>query len=375
MPKEIVMPLLGFSMEEGRIMQWLKEEGDSLEKGEPLLVIETDKASLEAESHYRGTLYKILVEEGESAPVGTPIALFLEPGEEPGDEDEPGEAVAVSEPVPAKEADPIQEAPSQSKVQGDRIFASPLARKKARENSVDLQELEGSGPGGRIVAADVPDAQAVSKSEDEVVPYAGARKAIGDKTQLSKNTAPHYYMSMEIDMEAVLAFREQVSRQRKLSLNHILIKAAAMALKDNPKLNSTLEAETITFHGDVNIGFVVATDDGMQIPVLRRVTEKSLSALAQEAEALTERVRQGRMQVADTQEGTFTVSNLGMYGITEFTAVIHQPQTAILAVGAVKDKVLKVTLSMDHRVIDGVSGARFLASLKEFLEQPLNMLI
>lgn len=374
MPKKIIMPLLGFSMEEGRIMQWLKEEGDSLEKGEPLLVIETDKASLEAESHYRGTLHKILVEEGESAPVGAPIALYLEPGEEPGEES--GEPVSVSELAPEEVAAPIKEAPSPPKAQGNRIIASPLARKKARENSVDLQGLKGSGPGGRIVAADVQDGvQAVGNGEDEVVPYAGARKAIGDKTQLSKNTAPHYYMSMEIDMEAVLVFREQVSQQRKFSLNHILIKAVAMALKDNPKLNSTLEDETITFHRDVNIGFVVGTEDGMQIPVLRRATEKSLSALAQEAEALTERVRQERMQVADTQEGTFTVSNLGMYGITEFTAVIHQPQTAILAVGAVKDNVLKVTLSMDHRVIDGVSGARFLASLKEFLEHPLNMLI
>lgn len=374
MPKEIIMPLLGFSMEEGKIMQWLKEEGDPLEKGDPLLIIETDKASLEAESHYRGTLYKILVQEGESAPVGAPIALYLEPGEEPGDV--PDEPEAVAGPAPAGEDAPAVPAalPQQSK--GDRIFASPLARKKARENAVDLRSLRGSGPGGRIVAADVPDgAEPVRRSGDKVVPYAGVRKAIGDKTQLSKNTAPHYYMCIEIDMGAAMAFREQVARRRKFSLNHILIKAVAMALKDNPQLNSTIVGETITYHGDINVGFVVATDEGMQIPVVRRASEKSLTVLAEEADALTERVRQGRMQVADTQEGTFTISNLGMYGITEFTAVIHQPQTAILAVGAVRDNVLKVTLSLDHRVIDGVSAARFLATLKEYLENPCTMLI
>lgn len=374
MPKEIVMPLLGFSMEEGQIMQWLKSEGDSLEKGEPLLVVETDKASLEAESHYRGTLYKILVDEGESAPVGAPIALYLEPGEEPGEvqvapaETEGSESTDEKPETPG----PTPPAPIQS---GDRIIASPLARKLAQDNSVDLKGMNGSGFGGRIVASDVHSRiELGAASGDESVPYAGARKAIGDKTQLSMNTAPHYYMGMEIDMSSVMDFREQAA-EFQLSLNHILIKAVAMALKKNPQLNSTLERDTITFHKAVNIGYVVATDNGMQIPVIRRADEKSLSTLAAEAAALTERVRQGRMQVSDTQEGTFTISNLGMYGITEFTAVINQPQTAILAVGAVKANILKVILSMDHRVVDGVSGAQFLMTLKDYLEHPLKMLL
>lgn len=372
MPKEIVMPLLGFSMEEGQIMQWLKSEGDALEKGEPLLVIETDKASLEAESHYRGTLYKILVDEGESAPVGAPIALYLEPGEKPEDAGEPA--------APLK---PAPEAPAVQTGDSPRTFASPLARKIAGASGVSLEDISGSGFQGRIVAADVhkqaAEMQKLDKAPaegDTAVPYKGARKAIGDKTQLSKNTAPHFYMCAEIDMTAVQAFRDKAAEDgSKFSLNHMLIKAVALALLKNPKLNSTMTGETITYHRAVNIGFVVATDDGMQIPVIRSADGKSISALAAEAKALTDRVREGRMQVSDTQDGTFSISNLGMFGITEFTAIIHQPQTAILAVGALKDNILKVTLSMDHRVIDGVSGARFLMTLKEYLEYPLKMLI
>lgn len=371
MPKEIVMPLLGSSMEEGYIVEWLKDEGDKVLKGEVLLKVETDKAILEAESHYDGILQKILVKEGESAEVGEPIAILVEEGEE----------------VPTSVT---------QKGEKERIFASPLARKLANEKGIDLKKIKGSGPNGRIIETDILKNELAEEREEkteertvETIKITETRKRIADKTRSSKQERPHYYVGMKINVDELLKLREQLkANEIKVSLNDFILKASAVALNDYPILNSSYQEDkgVIEIYKEKNIGMIVGREDGVLIPVIRNADKLSVKEIAEITTEYIEKVRANKITPDDLTGGTFTVSNMGMYGVFEFTAVINPPESAILAVGGVQTElalqegeiveknVIKVMLSLDHRVIDGVVGAQFLQKFKALIENPVKIL-
>jgi len=388
---EVVVPQSGTSSEQATILTWFKREGDRVEKGQALLEIETEKAVLEVEAPASGVLRKILVAEGETVAVLTLIGLIGEP-------DEPIPATAPSGPEPAAAAPvsaptPVAQAPAVSVPPATgRIVATPAARKLARQEGVELAGVRGRGPGGRIVREDVreaalqatpaPVAPSLLPPEDQRTPFSPMRRAIARRLTESKQTAPHFYVTVEIDMTDLLSAREASAGagQEKVSLNAIVLKAVALALREHPRVNATCDGSQIITHAAINIGFAVPVEDGLLVPVIAHCDRRSLLEISREAKRLAEAARQGRL--VSSEPGTFTVSNLGMFGVDSFTAIINQPECAILAVGRVADRLvlteagivnrrfMKVTLSCDHRVIDGVTAARFLNRLKEILEQP-----
>ncbi|WP_198538818.1 dihydrolipoamide acetyltransferase family protein [Mycolicibacterium wolinskyi] len=382
---EITMPRLSDTMEEGVIIAWHKNIGDRVERGDILAEIETDKAIMELESYDEGILERMLAGEGDRVPIGIPIAVI---GDGSGASMEP----ATPPPAPAP-------APAAPQASGDRPKASPLARKIAAENGVDLAAVTGSGPGGRIIRKDVenlrpaetPAAPTPVEGDFDAVPLTTLQRVAAKRLTESKQTAPHFYLTAAVDVTALLAFRETVNDSLraadgpKVSVNDFIVRAVASALRNNPGVNVSFGGDVLLHHHAVHIGVAVAVEAGLVVPVVRDADRKSVSQIAVETKEMAGRARIGKLRADEMSGGTFTISNLGMFGIEQFAAVINPPEAAILAVGAATDelrlidgevvarKILRLTLSADHRAIDGATGAVFLRDLTTLLENPLRI--
>lgn len=420
----ITMPRLSDTMEEGTVVKWLKQEGDKVEEGDILAEIETDKATMEFESFYSGTLLKIGIQEGETAKVDSLLAIIGPEGTDVSGIGKKSGGSPVKEAKPEKqESQSGTETASSSEVEnektthdGGRIFASPLAKKMAADKGIDLSELEGSGENGRIVKKDIesykpsqkPAAEPESASSTEAQPektspkpYVPAgeeefeeiknsqmRKVIAKRLGESKFTAPHYYLTIEVDMMTAMAARKQINElpDVKVSFNDMVIKASAMAIRKHPRVNSQWTGESTKIAKHIHMGVAVAVEDGLVVPVLRFADQMSMTQIGSNVKNLAGKARNKKLQPQEMEGSTFTVSNLGMFGITEFTSIINQPNSAILSVGAIVEKpvvrngqivvgnTMKVTLACDHRTVDGATGAAFLQTLRSYLENPVTML-
>lgn len=421
MAEVIYMPKLSDTMTEGVVAAWLKKVGDPVKSGELIAEIETDKATMEFESFFDGVLLHIGVEAGKGAPVNSLLAIIGQAGEDisglltsaPAVEEksapEPAEAttpVAAPSPAPAPTpvAAPAPVAPKVAAVSNnDRMYASPLAKKLADEKGIDLQNIAGSGENGRIVKRDVehyhphPNGGVVAAGSrsglttetftDE--PVTQMRKTIARRLAESKFTAPHFYLTLDIDMDNAIAFRKSVNNVEgyKISFNDIVVKAVALSLRKHPAVNSAWMGDFIRRNQHVHIGVAVAVDEGLLVPVVRFADTKSFMEISGEVKSFAEKAKTKKLQPSDWEGNTFTISNLGMFGIESFTAIVNPPDSCILAVGGIKEvpvvkngaivpgNVMKVTLSCDHRVVDGASGAAFLQSFKECMENPVSMLL
>ena len=414
------MPRLSDTMEEGTVASWLKQEGDTVEEGEILAEIETDKATMEFESFNSGTLLKIGIQEGETAKVDTLLAIIGPAGtdvsgismdkaaapkkeekkEEP--KKEAPKAESKKEEV-KKEAAPVASSSnktSNSTATGGRIFVSPLAKKMAEEKGIDLRQVSGSGENGRIVKSDIesftPSAAAASPGSSfvsvgtetfEEVPNSQMRKTIAKRLGQSKFTAPHYYLGLDLDMDNAIASRKAINQlpDTKISFNDMVIKAAAMALRLHPKVNTQWTDKNTIIAKHIHIGVAVAVDDGLLVPVLPFADQMSMQQIGGKVRELAGKARNKKLQPKEMEGSTFTISNLGMFGITEFTSIINQPNSAIMSVGAIVQKpvvkdgqivvgnVMKITLACDHRTVDGATGAAFLQTFQSYIENPIVM--
>ncbi|MDE2817109.1 MAG: dihydrolipoamide acetyltransferase family protein [Chloroflexota bacterium] len=410
MAREVPMPRLSDTMEEGKVLQWYKQVGDSVKKGELLAEIETDKAVMDLESVEEGTLLQLLVAEGGSAALGAPIALV-------GEESELGQEIAVTAPS-ATESDeheagaatdgspsttpPATQPASKAETQGTagRIKASPLARRIAAEQGLDLSSIRGTGPGGRIVKDDVEKAArdvvvaedpAALPSSSEVTSLSRMQATIVRRMLESKTTVPHFYLTLEVDMSAAKAMRAEInaawSEEEHISFNDLVIRATAMSLMRHPDANGSYQDGGFVYHKEANIGIAVAVPNGLLVPVLKNCDTKPLRQLTVEAKVLVERTREGKNRPGDLEGGTFTVSNLGMFGVRDFYAIVNPPQSAIIAVGGIEPRpvvrdgeivvrdIMYLSISADHRILYGAPAAEFLRDLKDLLENPYNLLI
>lgn len=411
MAEVVTMPRLSDTMTDGTVAKWHKKVGDAVQEGDLLAEIETDKATMEFESFQEGTLLYIGVEEGASAPVDSILAIL-------GDKNEDVQALISGGAAPSA-TDEKEEAPQESKAEeakvtslenvvaapaaGDtRVKASPLARKMAEDKGFDLSQIHGSGDGGRIVKRDVESftpskavqaqanvGQASSAVESyEEFPVSQMRKTIARRLAESKFTAPHFYLTIDVDMDRAHNEREALKEAGvKVSFNDLVIKAAALALKKHPKVNSSWLGDRIRVNHHVHMGVAVAVDEGLLVPVVRHADQKGLQQISQEVRDYAGKARDKKLQPSDWEGNTFTISNLGMFGIEEFTAIINPPDACILAVGGIREEAvvksgqivvgrrMKLTLSCDHRVVDGATGAAFLQDLKANLELPVRMLV
>ena len=437
MPIEILMPALSPTMTEGNLTRWLKKEGDEVHSGDVIAEIETDKATMEYEAVDEGRIGKIIVPEGaQGIKVNQPIAVLLEEGEDasslekfagaPAKPAAPGGNPPVSqepktEPTPAPAAQPPEAAPPRLANGGDgRLFASPLARRMAQQAGLDLAAIRGSGPNGRVVKADidrtlaspggvearrsaapsgVPMSAPVFAKEQVLAlagnppftekPHSAMRRVIARRLSESKQTVPHFYLSVDCAIDDLLKMRKTLNAKSdtRISVNDFAIRAAALALRQVPAANASWSDDAILLWERVDISVAVALDDGLITPIVKAADQKGLAQIAKETKDLAERARAGKLKLEEFQGGTFSISNLGMFGIREFAAVINPPQGCILAVGAgepgpvIRDGQLAVatvmtcTLSCDHRVVDGAVGAQFLAAFKKLVEDPLTMLL
>jgi len=417
----ITMPKMSDTMQEGTIAAWLKKVGDDVKSGDILAEVETDKATMELESYEDGNLLYIGVGEGDTIEVDGVIAIIGEKGadfeallkahKQKGSAKEEKSGTPKQEEVKStgkdskKESEPQKDAPkATSSSDGDRIKASPLAKKIAQEKGIDIAQVSGSGDNGRIVKKDVEsftptEAKAETSSASSGVAVgqesfkeekvSQMRKVIAKRLAESKFSAPHFYLTMEINMDKAIEARKSMNEVApvKISFNDMVIKASAVALKQNPKANSSWLGDKIRFNEHVHIGMAVAVEEGLLVPVIRFADAKSLSQISNEAKTLAGKAKKKELQPKDWEGNTFTISNLGMFGIDEFTAIINPPDACILAVGGIKEtvivkngemkvgNVMKVTLSCDHRVVDGAVGSSFLLSLKNLLEDPVRLLI
>ena len=465
MPIPVLMPALSPTMEEGTLAKWLVKEGDKVASGDVLAEIETDKATMEVEAVDEGTLGRILVDEGtEGVAINKPIAVILEDGEDEGDLDDfdAGDAAPAPKPAPSeKDTSDEEEAdddgaekraspqrgeegarresdgkvrgaetatPPAPEKDGERIFASPLARRIAADKGVDLKSLDGSGPHGRIIKADVEAAQpgkavprkaAAEKSEApqqgkapaaapsgslpdprlyyedgtyEEVPLDGMRKSIAKRLTQSKQELPHYYLTIDCELDELLRVRKELNARAeddgiKVSVNDFIIRASALALMKVPDCNVSYAGDALLKHKHADIGVAVALDGGLITPIVKAAETKGLAQISAEVKDLAQRAKDRKLKPADYEGGSFSVSNLGMFGIRNFTAVINPPQAAIMAVGAGEERpvvkngtlsaatMMTVTLSCDHRAIDGALGAKLLQAFKRLIEDPLTMLL
>jgi pyruvate dehydrogenase E2 component (dihydrolipoamide acetyltransferase) len=442
----VVMPKMGDTMEEGKILRWIKREGDTVQKGDALAEIETDKVNIEAEAFAAGVLRKIIAQEGESIPIGQPIALIGK-----ADEPLPDEAAKTAKPAKAasKQAQAngtaaaatpasaagtaVAEPPApettgagQNGQNGGRTFISPLARHIAAEHNLDIAHIAGTGPGGRILRDDVraylaspqeattapvapqvqpapaapaqpavPSVPAAAPGEEvRAQPLSNIRKTIARRLQQSMQTAPHFYVTVAIETNKLGEVRGAINEYAaglpnpvKVSYNDLIVKAVALALESMPEVNVSFDGEQLLFKSRINVGIAVALETGLIVPVIRDADKRGVLDIARESRRLSDAARAGKLTPDDFSGGTFTVSNLGMYDVEEFTAVINPPESAILAVGTivptpvvregqvvVRD-IMKVTLSVDHRALDGAIAARFLQELKRLLENPMGILV
>ncbi|HZP57141.1 MAG TPA: dihydrolipoamide acetyltransferase family protein [Dehalococcoidia bacterium] len=456
MISEVVMPQMGADMTEGTLLRWLKREGDAVERGEIIAEIETDKANIEIEAFEGGTFRKTLADEGDVVKVGEVIAVIADPSDDISHYGEgatppkataaaagasppaqqPGAAGAPTE-TPQVQATPVGEAPpapappaevrapqptagatqrpaaAPAPSANGRVRASPLARRIARERGIDLRQVPGSGPDGRILRSDVerftgaPPAAAAPAREPaglvqreqpaapppavEAVPMSRMRQAIARRMAQSKREAPHYYLLLDIDMTEAMAFRRQVNdalpEDGRISINDLIVKACAIALQRHPMFNTTIEGDEVRRHEAQNVCIAVALDNGLIAPALLDAGRKPLAQIAREARDLAQRARGGALSPAEVSDGTFSITNLGAYGVETLIGIIQPPQTAILGVGTVMEQpaardgavvvrnMMKVALSADHRVTDGAQGARFLAEIKRLLETPMLLVL
>ena len=413
----VTMPRLSDTMEEGTVASWLKNVGDAVSEGDILAEIETDKATMEFESFYSGTLLYVGIKEGESAPVdsilavignkdtdvSTALAAFGTPeasttAEVP-KEEVPAVAKTIDPPVASTPVTPVEQTVTKQN-NNTRIIASPLAKKLALEKGIDLANIQGSGEHGRIIKRDIDQYQPgmmastqpfTPKGVESVSTLANSqmRKVIAKRLSASKFTAPHYYLGVEFDMEHAIAFRKQFNTipDTKISFNDIIVKAVALALKQHPQVNAKWEDQQITQFHHVNVGVAVAVEDGLVVPVLRFTDEQTLPQIGAAVKDYAVRARNKKLTPQEMDGSTFTISNLGMFGIQEFTSIINQPNSAILSVGAIVEKpvvkdgaivvghTMKLTLACDHRVVDGATGAQFLETLKSYIENPITLLV
>jgi pyruvate dehydrogenase E2 component (dihydrolipoyllysine-residue acetyltransferase) len=431
MPIDVTMPKLSDTMEEGKILRWTKHPGDRVAIGDVLAEVETDKANMELEAYDEGVLAEVKVKEGESAPVGAVIAVLNESGDAKGAA-KPAEAPAkpaaktpeksqtkAPEKSPALDAAPAEERPASAPAwrptvvrreeqaeegKGEAPKASPLARKIARERGIDLRSVTGSGPGGRIVEKDVEAARGAAPAKPAPAPAPDARPAAGGRVELSrirrttakrmgeaKREIPHFYASAEIRMDEAVHLKAALGalggEYEALTYTHLLLKAVGLTLRRVPELNASYDGDAMVLHDAVNVGIATAVDDGLVVPVVRNCDREPLATIVRQSRTLVEHARAGRFGAEDLSGGTFTVSNLGMFPVSEFAAVINPPQAAILAVGAIREtpivrdgqivagRLMTVTLSCDHRIIDGVLAGRFLRELKGLLENPLALVL
>ena len=418
MAEIIRMPKMSDTMEEGVIAGWLKKVGDEVKSGDILAEVETDKATMELESYDDGTLLHIGVKSGDSVPVNGVIAIIGDKGEDVDDilknlnsttneekvEDIPEEKTEIKseETKETKSEETVIEKRNDN--DRKRIKVSPLAKKLASDKGVNLSEVSGSGDGGRIVKSDIEnfsgsidsiDQKTVelpkiySKESYEEIPVTQMRKTISKRLSESKFSSPHFYLTMEIDMENCINGRKKIneSSERKISFNDIILKAVAVSLRKHPMVNSSLLDDKIRLNHHIHIGVAVAVDDGLLVPVIRFADNKSLSHISMEVKDLATKAKQKQLQPSDWEGNTFTISNLGMFGIDEFTAIINPNDSCILAVGGIKNtpvikngeivpgNIMKVTLSCDHRIVDGATGSAFLNTVKELIEDPIKILV
>jgi pyruvate dehydrogenase E2 component (dihydrolipoamide acetyltransferase) len=404
---EIVMPRLSDSMEEGVVLKWLKQVGDEVAVGDELVEIETDKANMAYEADVAGTLTEILAQEGEALPIGAPIAVVGERGarDDEGPAAQPAGPVAAGDPPspPVAKASSATVPPTAPPAGGaeDRVKASPLARRIARDAGVDLATVTGSGPGGRIVKADVERAEVPASAPTPAAQETQTAKGTTSYQELtrlqqvvsrrmaeSKATAPHFYLQSEIDMSAAVEARGRLKAMTPEgevvpSFNDMVVKACALALREHPLANGSYKDGRFELYSRVNVGVAVAAQDALVVPTVFDADRKGLREIAADARRLAAKVRDGSITPPELSGGTFTVSNLGMYGVSNFSAVINAPQAAILAVGAITEKpvvrdgalttahMLGVTLACDHRILYGAPAAEFLARIRSLLEEPL----
>jgi len=414
MAVKVEMPKLSDTMEEGVIAKWNVKEGDKVESGDIIAEVETDKATMEVEVFDPGTILKILVEEGDAVPLGETMAVIGEEGEDISDileeagsdkqkekktEEKAKEEKKEKEFEPAfsgVEGDGIRELPSEGG--NGRIKASPLARKMADEQGINLADVDGSGPEGRIIKRDIEEYEpvkapaavpAAAEREDREIRVSQMRKTIARRLSESKFNYPHYYETIDIDVEGLVEARAHLNEisDQKISFNDIILKACSIGLLKHPMVNSSWREDTILQHGGVHVAFAVAVEEGLLTPVIRNTDQKGLQQISAESRELAELARDKKLQPEQMEGSTFTVSNLGMYGIEEFTAIINPPNACILAVGAIRDvpvvkegevvpgKRMKLTMSSDHRVVDGATAAEFLNTCKQLLENPLAMML
>jgi pyruvate dehydrogenase E2 component (dihydrolipoamide acetyltransferase) len=419
----VTMPRLSDTMEEGTVATWLKKVGDNVEEGDILAEIETDKATMEFESFQSGTLLHIGLQEGESAKVDALLAIIGPKGtdvsgiaknfkiegsaSEAKQEEAPKQetkAVAASKPVETKKEESQKSLVKSSAVEmsnNARVFVSPLAKKMAEEKGISLSQVNGSGENGRIVKRDIenftPTSQSASvgkfvptgQEDFDEVPNSNMRKAIAKNLAKSKFTAPHYYLNVEFDMENAIAFRAQYNSlpDTKISYNDMIVKACALALKQHPQVNSQWFDDKMRMNNHVHIGVAVAVPDGLVVPVVRFANEQSLTQIGAAVKDYAGKARNKKLSLDEMEGSTFTISNLGMFGIESFTSIINQPNSAILSVGAIISKpvvkdgkvvpgnTMKLTLACDHRTVDGATGAQFLQTLKGYIENPVTMLV
>jgi pyruvate dehydrogenase E2 component (dihydrolipoamide acetyltransferase) len=447
---KVIMPKLSDAMETGKVIKWLKKEGETVKGGDVLVEVETDKANVEVEAFGSGVLRKIVIAEGGQVPVGDLIAVIADPAEDissvataparpaapaarPAPAAAPSAGPPASGPLPAMETyqsvpattavmpmAPAAAAAASAQPAGGRVKASPLARKIAGQAGVDLRLIQGTGPGGRIIRADVEAARTAPRpaaapaaapaagrpqavpprpafvvpprpeAEYEDMPMSAMRAAIAKRMPMSKAPVPHFYVTSEVDMDAAWALREQwngLDGQPKISVTDMVIKAAALALLKNPGVNAQLNGQAIRVHHRAHIGIAVALEQGLITPVLRDCDVKPLGRIAVESRDLADRARGGKLRAQEMSGATFSISNLGMFDVEEFSAIINPPEGAILAVGSVLQKPvvdggeirigrrMKMTISCDHRVMDGAMGARYLQDLRRLLEEPLRLLV
>ncbi|HEV7765772.1 MAG TPA: dihydrolipoamide acetyltransferase family protein [Thermoanaerobaculia bacterium] len=434
---ELIMPKAGDAMTEGKVVKWYKQPGDAVKRGEPLAEIETDKVNLDLEAEADGVLGAHAAKEGDMVPVGNVLARILAEGEK---EEPKAEAPAETKEEPQRRATdkkesvkhttgeyheaieqrgprrdrsaPEEAAPADKPSESGRQRSSPLARRMARDLGVDLEGVQGSGPRGRVVAADVKNAKPATASgptgsqpatakpitplapapslETKIIPLSAMRRTIAKRLAESTGPIPHFYLTADYDVTNLMSVRTQMVEITgvKVSLNDFIIRAIALALRHHPAVNASWGDDAITQHGEVHVGVAVATTDGLITPVIRNADQKSVADIATEVRLLADKAKNRRLKPDEYQGSTFTISNLGAWGIEEFTAIINPPNAAILAIGAaepravvdanrqvvVRDR-MKVTLSCDHRIVDGALGADFLKTLRSYVEQPLRLVV
>lgn len=414
MAETINMPKLGFDMAEGLLVRWVKQVGETINKGDVLAEIETDKATVEVESSASGVVLQLIVDQGTMVPVNAPIAVIGEAGEKVEAPKTLNVERSTLDEKPAPQSAPTVAPVSQASapLETGPVKASPLAKKIARDQKVDLSKVQGTGPGGRIVRRDIEAAlasdstlnvkrstspqpitnyQSPITAEDKVVPTTKLRQAIGRRLVESKTTIPHFYVTHEFKMEALLDMRKQINaylpENEKVSVNDFILKGVALSLRQFPNLNATLKGSEIVQFGHVNVGVAVTVPGGLMTVVVKDTDQKTLRQISGEVKSMAARARDGKVKPEDVDGSTFSTSNLGMYDVEDFIAIINPPEAAILAIGSAREVPvvdggqikagwrMKATISVDHRVSDGAEAAQFMQALAGFLENPVRMLV